>query len=364
MPFFILLNKGENTVKGIKKYLYSIIIASLFFIVAMPNAAKAGTTYTEGSLHYEVEDNSIKITQYFGSKEEETVPAMIAGYPVSTIASGAFSDATTLKKLNLPDTIMTIEKDAIAAGIQIVYNSNTSEPIEREPSQSGENTGNNENNANNGNDENSGNNESLNPADSEKENGDGENNNGNSDNKDKQNPGSQDKNNQDKDDQNKNNQGKDNQDDDAQGVVEEVEVVDLEQSLENAAANNGYTQQSAGIVATGSNATITVDKDNHLIMIDKDGNTKILDDKKQYTVTTDENGKVSIQDEDGKDISVDENGNIKVDGKTKAKIKKDGEVELHFDSEPSNTNMAPVFAVLLVIILAVIAVIFVKQRRR
>ncbi len=342
MPFFILLNKGENKVKGIKKYLYSIIIASLFFIVAMPHAAKAGTTYTEGSLHYEVEDNSIKITQYFGSKEEVTVPAIIAGYPVSTIASGAFSDATTLKKLNLPDTIMTIEKDAIAAGIQIVYNSNTSEPIEREPSQGEENEGNNEN---------------VNPDDSEKENG-GEDNNGNSDNKDTQNPSNQDKNNQDK-----NSQDKNNQNDDAQGVVEEVEVVDLEQSLENAAANNTYGQQSAGIVATGSNATITVDKDNHLIMIDKDGNTKMLDDKKQYAVTTDENGKVSIQDEDGSDISVDENGNIKVDGKTKAKIKKDGEVELHFDSEPSNTNMAPVFAVLLVIILAVIVVIFIRKRR-
>ena len=82
--------------------------------------------YTEGYFEYEVADQSVTITGYFGEKTEVTVPAAIAGYPVNTIAAGAFKD-TTVRKLNLPDTIMTIGQDAITQGIQVNYNSNLSE---------------------------------------------------------------------------------------------------------------------------------------------------------------------------------------------------------------------------------------------
>ena len=48
---------------------------------------------------------------------------MIAGIPVNTIASGAFS-GSGIKELNLPDTITSIENGAIDAEVVINYNSN------------------------------------------------------------------------------------------------------------------------------------------------------------------------------------------------------------------------------------------------
>lgn len=86
------------------------------------------TIYTEGTLYYKIINESITITGCFGKDEEVTVPAMIAGIPVNTIGTGAFWENEYIKKLNLPDTISKIEKDAIADWIYVIYNANTDHP--------------------------------------------------------------------------------------------------------------------------------------------------------------------------------------------------------------------------------------------
>lgn len=89
-------------------------------VMCFSAAAFAAAVYSEGDFHYQLEDDAITITEYFGSDSEAAVPAMIAGYPVSKIAKGAFV-GTTVKTLHLPDTIMTIENQAIDASVSVVY---------------------------------------------------------------------------------------------------------------------------------------------------------------------------------------------------------------------------------------------------
>lgn len=89
----------------------------------------AASEYTEGYFKYRIEDSSVTIYEYFGSEKEVTVPSLIAGNPVNVIAAGAFSSESGVEKVNLPDSIMTIERNAIGQGIQVVYNSNTDNPI-------------------------------------------------------------------------------------------------------------------------------------------------------------------------------------------------------------------------------------------
>lgn len=90
--------------------------------------AQASEIYTEGYFEYQQQDDSIVICYYFGKETEVTVPAMIAGNPVSTIASGAFTDCPEVTTIYLPDTVMTIESGAIGDGIRVVYNGNTYTP--------------------------------------------------------------------------------------------------------------------------------------------------------------------------------------------------------------------------------------------
>lgn len=108
------------------------ILSALALILTITPAAFA-TVYTEGYLHYTIADESITITGYFGSEETVTVPAMIAGIPVNTIASGAFSESG-IKVLNLPDTITSIESGAIDLGVVINYNSNLPQGGQTQPS--------------------------------------------------------------------------------------------------------------------------------------------------------------------------------------------------------------------------------------
>lgn len=108
--------------------LFKYILTFLCALIAFPIQVHAADIYTEGYLEYRVEDDAISICGYFGSESEVTVPAFIAGYPVSEIASGAFEDAETVEKVNLPDTIMRIEEGAFGRYQTVVYDSNTSDP--------------------------------------------------------------------------------------------------------------------------------------------------------------------------------------------------------------------------------------------
>lgn len=110
--------------KRLLKYILTFLCALLVF----PIQVQAADIYTEGYLEYRIEDDAISICGYFGSESEVTVPAFIAGYPVSEISAGAFEDAETVEKVNLPDTIMRIEEGAFGRNQTVVYDSNTSDP--------------------------------------------------------------------------------------------------------------------------------------------------------------------------------------------------------------------------------------------
>lgn len=85
--------------------------------------AQAEQIYTERYFSYKIQEESIVICEYWGRETEVTIPASIAGYPVSVIASGAFI-GSKVEKIYLPDTIMAIESNAIPLGTVVVYNSN------------------------------------------------------------------------------------------------------------------------------------------------------------------------------------------------------------------------------------------------
>lgn len=100
------------------------VLLSLLMALAVAVPAFADAVYTEGALNYTIADESITITDYFGKDAEVTVPAGIAGIPVNAIAAGAFAHNDSVKKVNLPDTITTVEEGAFAAGITVNYQSN------------------------------------------------------------------------------------------------------------------------------------------------------------------------------------------------------------------------------------------------
>ena len=83
--------------------------------------------YIHGFFRYTVEDNSVTITAYTGRESVVTVPAMIAGNPVNTIAPGAF-DGTGVTTVILPDTIMSAENGAFGTGQSVVYGGETEAP--------------------------------------------------------------------------------------------------------------------------------------------------------------------------------------------------------------------------------------------
>ena len=106
-----------------------VLVLVLLAAMVFPATVSAADVYTEGYFKYRVEKDSVTICDYFGKESEVTVPARIVGNPVSKIAKGAFDDNSKVKKVNLPDTIMSIEEGAFAAGIRIVYDSNTKNPV-------------------------------------------------------------------------------------------------------------------------------------------------------------------------------------------------------------------------------------------
>ena len=70
--------------------------------------------YIHGYFNYTIEDQSVTITAYTGNESVVTVPAMIAGNPVNTIAPGAFAGCETVTAVILPDTIMSVEEGAFS----------------------------------------------------------------------------------------------------------------------------------------------------------------------------------------------------------------------------------------------------------
>lgn len=107
----------------------SALLCALILILSIPVIAHAEQdVYTEGTLYYTIGDETVTIVGCFGKKTEVTVPANIAGYPVNTIAAGAFTSNRYIEKLNLPDTITAVETGAIPESVRVIYNANTDHP--------------------------------------------------------------------------------------------------------------------------------------------------------------------------------------------------------------------------------------------
>lgn len=103
---------------------HRIIAFPLLFLLILSLCLPVFADYTEGCFLYTINNGAVTITKYFGDEETVWVPASIAGYPVSTIAAGAFVD-TSAKNLRLPDTVMTVEAGAVSSDMSLVYNANT-----------------------------------------------------------------------------------------------------------------------------------------------------------------------------------------------------------------------------------------------
>ncbi len=108
------------------------ILTALLMLLAVPlHAVADDTIYSQGYLLYKIEDGGVTIVRYVGDDEETViVPNMIANYPVSRIAAGAFDECPQVKTIYLPDTIMEIEEGAIPYGIHVIrdYNLVTDHP--------------------------------------------------------------------------------------------------------------------------------------------------------------------------------------------------------------------------------------------
>ena len=101
------------------KKIISLVMACVFtFALSVTAFAE---TYTNGYFQYTVEDSSVTITKYFGTEETVTVPNMIAGNPVNTIAAGAFDGNDAVKSVTLPDTITEVQPGAFAAAQSVNY---------------------------------------------------------------------------------------------------------------------------------------------------------------------------------------------------------------------------------------------------
>lgn len=120
----------------IKKWMLALCLWIGLGVMSL--TVSAATEYVDGYLRYTVEGGSVKITGYNGRESEVTIPDNIAGNPVNIIGAGAFSNAASVIKVNLPDTIMTIEEGAFGEGQTVVYNSNKGDAgMTQEPDQMG-----------------------------------------------------------------------------------------------------------------------------------------------------------------------------------------------------------------------------------
>ncbi len=286
------------------KHIVQAFLLVLAFTLFCPLTAFASQIYTEGYFKYTVEDDSVSICEYYGKESEVTVPSTIVGNPVSTIAKGAFSDNTNVKKVNLPDTIMTIEEGAFASGINVVYDSNTDNPIEsgaNKPSDSDE-PGNSSDNTNN-------------PSNT--------NNPGNTENPD--------------------NAG--NSDNTAVGG-NEVGIEEIEVDLDEDNTISGISIPNTGKI-------ITVNDKKQLVSVDADGTETVLDDIQEYTLIANEDGTVTITDADGREVTIDEDGNPVIPSA----------VDEDSDSQISVKMISVIIVAIVIIVIAVIAICFRKRKQ-
>ena len=129
----------ESSLGEITRFMNRQRSVIFFFILLLcfSFAVDAVTVYSEGPLYYTVENGSVIIAGYFGRESSVTVPSMIAGMPVNTIASGAFADEEHTVVI-LPDTVTVIQPGAFDDIDELIYSDGNEEPA-ADPTQDTEN---------------------------------------------------------------------------------------------------------------------------------------------------------------------------------------------------------------------------------
>ena len=97
-------------------------LLAMMLLLILSVTAYAREEYIHDFFRYIVEDDSVTIIAYTGSESEVTVPAMIGGHPVNTIAPGAFTD-TAVTMVILPETIESVEPGAFGPGQTVITGS-------------------------------------------------------------------------------------------------------------------------------------------------------------------------------------------------------------------------------------------------
>ena len=121
---------GALATKPACPYAFMRAAMAFAFVLALALISPAvafAETYAHGHLRYEVADQSVTITGYAGHEEIVTVPSMIGGNPVNSIASGAFSTAASVETVYLPSTVVSVEQGAFAPSQAVVHGLRPSE---------------------------------------------------------------------------------------------------------------------------------------------------------------------------------------------------------------------------------------------
>jgi hypothetical protein len=121
---------GALATKPACPYAFMRAAMAFAFVLALALISPAvafAETYAHGHLRYEVADQSVTITGYAGHEEIVTVPSMIGGNPVNSIASGAFSTAASVETVYLPNTVVSVEQGAFAPSQAVVHGVRPSE---------------------------------------------------------------------------------------------------------------------------------------------------------------------------------------------------------------------------------------------
>ena len=91
-----------------KKRALSLLLALVMVFGLLPVNALAWSELDNG-LMYEVYEDHVEITGYYGDDEEVVIPAQIEGLPVTVIGSWAFSECYSLTSVFIPDSVTSIE---------------------------------------------------------------------------------------------------------------------------------------------------------------------------------------------------------------------------------------------------------------
>lgn len=97
-----------------KSRILALMLILIFCVQSFAFAAPRIPVYKVGSVLFFLDKSSGTITGFAGDPGDLTVPTTLGGYKVVSIGAGAFSGASTLKTLCIPDGISTVSANAFA----------------------------------------------------------------------------------------------------------------------------------------------------------------------------------------------------------------------------------------------------------